>query len=223
MAGASSDNDDGSEIFWPGYVDATTNLILNLLFLLTILIVAVFMFALELGRAVGPQDANAEFEARAEIEATEIDPAAENIALKNEIKRLQALLEKKQVSQINKTGEAKTVSGTQVVPKAEKGLSQALPGDFELLVRFNKDSVSFTPEEREQLLQDLKPVIADDKALIYVGVPAGFSEAKRMGFYRALAVRNLLIQMGVPTKDIDVSVVEGAADADAAVVKVRSR
>ena len=54
MAGASSDNDDGSEIFWPGYVDATTNLILNLLFLLTILIVAVVMFALELGRAVGP-------------------------------------------------------------------------------------------------------------------------------------------------------------------------
>ena len=44
------DNNDGSDIFWPGYVDATTNLILNLLFLLTILIVAVFMFALEMGR-----------------------------------------------------------------------------------------------------------------------------------------------------------------------------
>ena len=45
------DDNDGSDIFWPGYVDATTNLILNLLFLLTILIVAVFMFALELGRS----------------------------------------------------------------------------------------------------------------------------------------------------------------------------
>ena len=45
-----SDN-DGSDIFWPGYVDAVTNLVLNLLFLLTIMTVAVFMFALELGRA----------------------------------------------------------------------------------------------------------------------------------------------------------------------------
>ena len=42
---------DGSDIFWPGYVDATTNLILNFLFLLTLLMVAVFMFALELGRS----------------------------------------------------------------------------------------------------------------------------------------------------------------------------
>ena len=45
------EDNDGSDIFWPGYVDATTNLILNLLFLLTILMVAVFMFALELGRS----------------------------------------------------------------------------------------------------------------------------------------------------------------------------
>ena len=42
-------SDDGSDIFWPGYVDAVTNLVLNLLFLLTIMTVAVFMFAMELG------------------------------------------------------------------------------------------------------------------------------------------------------------------------------
>ena len=43
-------SDDGSDIFWPGYVDAVTNLVLNLLFLLTIMTVAVFMFAMELGK-----------------------------------------------------------------------------------------------------------------------------------------------------------------------------
>ncbi|MEI8363079.1 MAG: hypothetical protein WCG35_07650, partial [Betaproteobacteria bacterium] len=46
----SEGNVDGSDIFWPGYVDAVTNLVLNLLFMLTIMIVAVFMFALELSR-----------------------------------------------------------------------------------------------------------------------------------------------------------------------------
>ena len=45
------DDNDASNIFWPGYVDATTNLALNLLFLLTVMITAVFMFALEMGRA----------------------------------------------------------------------------------------------------------------------------------------------------------------------------
>ena len=42
--------EDGADIFWPGYVDAIANLVLNLLFMLTIMIVAVFMFALELSR-----------------------------------------------------------------------------------------------------------------------------------------------------------------------------
>ena len=36
-------DNDGTSVFWPGYVDASTTLILNLLFLLIILIVAVFM------------------------------------------------------------------------------------------------------------------------------------------------------------------------------------
>jgi flagellar basal body-associated protein FliL len=44
------ENSDGADVFWPGYVDAVTNLVLNLLFMLTIMIVAVFMFALELSR-----------------------------------------------------------------------------------------------------------------------------------------------------------------------------
>lgn len=42
------ENIDGSDIFWSGYVDAVTNLVLNLLFMLTISILAVFMFDLEL-------------------------------------------------------------------------------------------------------------------------------------------------------------------------------
>jgi ABC-type phosphonate transport system ATPase subunit len=73
------------------------------------------------------------------------------------------------------------------------------------------------------VLEKLKPVAANGSMIVYVEVPAGFSEAKRMGFYRALAVRNLLIQLNVPTGSIDVSVVEGTMDANASVVMVRSR
>jgi hypothetical protein len=42
-----------------------------------------------------------------------------------------------------------------------------------------------------------------------------------MGFYRAMAVRNLLIEMNVPKENIDVSVVEGKGDANSSLVMVR--
>ena len=90
-----SDN-DGSDIFWPGYVDAVTNLVLNLLFLLTIMTVAVFMFALELGRATqgGPDKTkvvSTKEDAKVASKATP-DPIKENIALKQEIELLKMKL-----------------------------------------------------------------------------------------------------------------------------------
>jgi len=221
MAGGGSDNSDGSDIFWPGFVDATTNLILNLLFLLTILIVAVFMFALELGRAVGPQDANADAEIVAE-QATELDAVKENAMLKNEIARLQELLAQQQGQAPTRRGEPLTAAGTSVVAKPEKGLVGAQGGGFDLKVRFDDDAVSFQEDEKARLLEALRPIAATRQAYIVVEVPAGFSEAKRLGFYRSLAVRNLLIELEVPSSNIDVSVIERESDADAAVVKVRS-
>ena len=91
---------------------------------------------------------------------------------------------------------------------AEKGLDKARSEGFELVVRFKDDAVSFKESERLHLIGELKSVAASKGAVIHVEVPAGFSEAKRMGFYRALAVRNLLIEMNVPGNNIDVSVVE---------------
>lgn len=223
MATGSSDNDDGSELFWPGYVDATTNLILNLLFLVTILIVAVFMFALELGRAIGPQDANAEAAAKVE-EAAEVDPLAENVALKKEIARLNALIDDMNGSGAGAAShQAKALEGSSVVPKPESGLKQTLAGDFELTVLFKDGAVAFSEIEREKVLDELRQMSLGDRVLVFVEAPAGFSEAKRMGFYRALEVRNLLIELDVPTGNIDVSVVEGASGSDPSVVKVRTR
>ncbi len=67
----------------------------------------------------------------------------------------------------------------------------------------------------------MKPAVARGKSSIYVEVPAGFSAAKRMGFYRAMAVRNLLLEMDLPKENINVSVVEGKRNANASLVKVR--
>jgi hypothetical protein len=219
---------DGSDIFWPGYVDAVTNLVLNLLFLLTIMTVAVFMFALELGRASqgGPNKSPAVSTKKSAevVSKATYDPVKENIALRLEIQRLNMKLAQQQVSPtVQAGGLPKTVDVTSNVPKPQSGFDKTLASDLEVLVRFKDEAVAFTPAEHDRLLESLKPIVARGKSAIYVEVPAGFSEAKRMGFYRAVAVRNLLIEMKMPKDRIDVSVREGKSSANASIVRVRAR
>jgi len=220
---------DGSDIFWPGYVDAVTNLVLNLLFLLTIMTVAVFMFALELGRASkGGADKTlvaSSKQGSAVSSKTTTDPVKENIALKREIQRLNMQLAQRvpqNVRPVQSGVLAKTVDVTSGVPKPLNGVDKTVANDLEVIVRFKDEAVAFTPAEHDRLLESLKPVVASGKTSIYVEVPAGFSEAKRMGFYRAMAVRNLLIEMKMPKDRIDVSVREGKSNSNASIVKVRS-
>ncbi|MBU0483652.1 MAG: hypothetical protein KKB30_03965 [Proteobacteria bacterium] len=297
------EDSDGSNIFWPGYVDATTNLVLNLLFLLTIMIVAVFMFALELGRTtqdgttqpvvvVSQPGAESEVaattepvaenmalhheiarlelmiekltasqdEAESAVEETNdpvaenmalqheierlnltieqlaaskqetevatkesTDPVAENMALKLEIERLNMMLAQRESLKAPSGGLVKSVEATSIVPTPLKGLDKTIAGGFEITVRFMDEAVAFTPAEHDQLLETLQPLAESEETTIQVEVPPGFSEAKRLGFYRAMAVRNLLIEMQMPTEKINVSVVEGNNNANASLVKVRSR
>jgi len=217
---------DGSDIFWPGYVDATTNLILNLLFLLTILIIAVFMFALEMGRSSKIVAASLEVAATEVISAETpkiIDYSKENIALKREIEHLKMLLAKENLQKNEARKATKVIEATTVATKPRHGLDKTLASDFELIVRFKDEAIAFTRGEHDRLIESLKPVVSSQKTSIYVEVPAGFSEAKRMGFYRAMAVRNLLIEMKIATENIDVAVLEVQANANASLVKVSSR
>lgn len=218
---------DGSDIFWPGYVDAVTNLVLNLLFLLTIMTVAVFMFALELGRASkgGPEKSPAAVTKQNIEEAAKAkaDPVKENIALKLEVQRLNMMLAKRATENMRdgNLGMIKTVDVTSTVPEPLTGLDKAIESDFEIIVRFTDDAVAFTQEEHDRLLKTLQPIVKNGKANILVEVPAGFSEAKRMGYYRMMAVRNLLIEMEMPKQNINVAVIERQTNVNAAIVRVR--
>lgn len=220
------DSNDGSDIFWPGYVDATTNLILNLLFLLTILIVAVFMFALELGRSSKVEVENpplvATKPAEEVLSKVITDPVEENIVLKREVERLKLLLGQRGSEKVKAGVRVKSVDATSKMPKPQNGVDKMLASDFEIIVYFKDEAIALTPAEHDELLESLKPVVKSGKTNIHVEVPAGFSEAKRMGFYRAMAIRNLLIEMKMPTENIDVSVIEGKSNANASLVKIRS-
>lgn len=218
---------DGSDIFWPGYVDATTNLILNLLFLLTILIVAVFMFALEMGRstpvAVVKEPVATTRQAEKIVPEVATDPVQENIALKREIQRLKMMLAQQGPQEVQAGDLVKTVEATSNAPKPLTGIDIKLADNTEVVVRFKDEAVAFTPAEQARLIESLQPIVARGQASLLVEVPAGFSEAKRMGFYRAMAVRNLLIEMKLPNENINVAVTEGKNNVNPSLVRVRTR
>lgn len=219
---------DGSDTFWPGYVDAVTNLVLNLLFLLTVMTVAVFMFALELGRASkGGPDPKLVSPTKHDptlISEKKNDPVKENIELKKEIQRLNMSLAQRTPGKIQQGGDTSTtVDVSSNITKPKSGLNKALATELEVIVRFTADGVDFTKAEHDRLLDALKPFSTTGKTQIIVDVPPGFSEAKRMGYYRVMAVRNLLLEMKIPKDRIDVSVREGKNSSNPSIVKVKSQ
>jgi hypothetical protein len=133
------------------------------------------------------------------------------------------LLAKKNIPKIETRNVPKMVGGTAIAAKPKRGLDKTLASDFELMVHFKDEAIAFTRAEHDQLIESLQPIVSSNKTSIYVEVSAGFSESKRMGFYRAMAVRNLLIEMKIPTENIDVAVLEVKANANASLVRVSSR
>lgn len=210
-------NNDGSDIFWPGYVDAVTNLVLNLLFLLTIMTVAVFIFAMELGRRnVSASEARQDAQASTE-QAAAAEPEVE--ALRQQVKEL-----RREVQMANELlTPQKVLPATSAVARSEKSVDRSSASGGGLVVRYMDDAVTLTAAEADRLRGSLASIVASGGARIEVRVPTGFSEARRLGFYRAMAVRNLLIEMKMPPGRIDVSVREGKASADASQVRVMPR
>lgn len=210
-------NNDGSDIFWPGYVDAVTNLVLNLLFLLTIMTVAVFMFAMELGRQ-NQSTGEARNEAQTSTEqAKSAEPEIETLR-----KQVEMLKREVQVANELLTPQ-KVLPASSSIARPEKGLDRSIASGGGLVVRYMDDAVTLTAAEADKLRGSLAPIVASGGARIDVVVPAGFSEARRLGFYRAMAVRNLLLEMKIPPGQIDVAVRDGKAGADASQVRVMPR
>lgn len=224
-----SSSEDGSDIFWPGYVDAVTNLVLNLLFLLTIMTVAVFMFAMELSRRKDGVS-GLKSEAVTTQEVVKIgnnqvpDPQQQQKtqqihALQEQIRQLQQQVQHK----LPEGGPQKIIEASRQVETPTQSLDKEASGQGGLVVNFVRDAVGLTDGEMATLRTALAPIVSSGGAHLKVTVPKGFSEAKRLGFYRAMAVRNLLIEMNLPAEKIEVSVRESPKNADASQVRVTGK
>jgi len=77
-------------------------------------------------------------------------------------------------------------------------------------VNFAKDAITLTSTESSELVTKLATFgnLKTNRWLVTVISPKGFSEALRMSYYRANAVRNVLIENGVAGGLIDLKIQE---------------
>ncbi len=94
---ASSNSDDASDIFWPGYVDAVTNLAINLLFVIAVMSIVVIGTVLQLSK-MRPSDEAAPQQA-AKTQRSAASKARELQASEQALQNLQAQAKAAQVSQ----------------------------------------------------------------------------------------------------------------------------
>ncbi len=217
---------DGSDIFWPGYVDAVTNLVLNLLFVLTIMIIAVFMFAIALSRHTNEKPAPAAQQQTVE-NAESIDPTSStNEAIKAKDQQIETLtknleaLKQEALIKNSATTPQKVVTAKTPIKPPEKSIQNATDAGGQVIVSFTQDAVSINPTEIDAVRSALAAIAKTGSAHIEVSAPKSFSEAKRLAFYRAMAVRNQLIELKVPAENIEVNVREASNNADNSKVMV---
>jgi hypothetical protein len=184
MAGGGGGN-SREENYWPGFVDALANVVLTLVFVLVVFVFALVIMASKVNKVVEQMvEQRLQEERLAAIEAAGVSDSS---ALDADKKGLDI-----ETAQAHKTeaqrGAVNVVSGpneiTLVYPESTMDLDEAS------LARF------------DGLMQSLAQKIAGRPVVIlsYLG-PESYSLAQRQAYYRAIKIRNFLVEKNYVTKE----------------------
>lgn len=235
----SSNSDDASDIFWPGYVDAVTNLAINLLFVIAVMSIVVLAATLQIAElskrkaTLGPTAAETTPAGTPEFTLAELqdDLRVAQANLKTTQARLvesQQKIKQSEATQIpaatpspsssSTSASASPIARTETVavaasktPASTEAVSlQDVSGG--LVVNFAKDAITLTSAESSEIVSKLATFgnLRTNRWLITVISPKGFSEALRLSYYRANTVRNVLIENGVVGGAIDLKIQESS-------------
>lgn len=230
----SSNSEDGSDILWPGYVDAVTNLAINLLFVIAIMSIVVLGATLQIAELSKRRATEGDVITHTTAVGAETKTINQLEAkLTDTLEQLRAAQEKLRLAQDNvalsvaptDSLEAKTIDvAAQTAPVPRAGGVHEIDANA-LVVKFATESVVMGEEEIQQLHRKLDRLKAiHTRWDITVISPRGFSEASRTAYYRAHAVRSALLQNGIPSSTIDLRILESTqSGADNTQVLIRPK
>jgi len=213
---STSDSDDMSEIMWPGYVDAVTNLAINLLFVIAVMSIVVMAATLQLSK-MSKKEVEVEQQSKYEKTTQTVDALhsqllqseQENQNLKSQLSAARQAVREAQSRAAGVTASRTDVIQTQAPVRAETrdGVVDAMR-DGAIVVRFPADGVAMGEQDKQMLSQKLQGQDKTRAWEVRVIAQRGFSEALRLAYFRAQAVRSALIEMNIPAASIELRILE---------------
>lgn len=221
--------------FWPGYVDALMNLVLNLLFLSAIFAIAIFVLGMESSRLriinsdnkektpnelttvnkesykskISLLKANDSVEKSmtvSEAEVTNNTPQDSVVAQKNE----QSVVPSSNtlvVNVIHDTDDRKESEVDKVTINKEK--------DKLLAIFYPKDIVTIDDSVKDELgTLFAKNFTINQKVIIWGVSSASSAVSNRLTYLRIMAIRNILLDQNVANKNISINIYGGKIDAE---------
>lgn len=212
----------GAVNYWPGFVDVLSNIVLVLIFVILILVLLMSKYI-----NIAVKEASDRAVAQ-QLAIKEKDRANEaSRLLEEERSRIASMVNIPENSQINKVGKRLTiVSGAPL-----KGYESYKDSKARLINQVNVLSIEFegsglTMDEQtlktlNQNLESMGEVLKLSNLEISANIPGMFlSEKQRTAYFRAMAVRNILLEKGVKASQISVHVSDSGSDSEKAYVNV---
>jgi hypothetical protein len=208
-----ADSDDNAQIFWPGYVDAISNLVLNLLFLVMILCLAVFVMSQTVNKktlegSTTPVPNETRLEEAIPDRGTRLSSGG-----KTDQVQKQALIEVKP-SPLGTTPGAVRIQSPTV---SEQGVF--------LEVRFLDDALDLSDASQRRLREQLEPFLREGVTQweLVVVTDTAFAATRRSALLRLLRVREALTQMAPAAAQSNTRIESGGSTEAAAVVRLLGR
>jgi hypothetical protein len=189
----------GSDSYWPGFVDALTNVVIAMIFVVVVLALSLSFAAQMMGKKIAEQivkqhtAAAAASAAQAASSAANAVPTAEIAPVPNS-----------------------ALQGSIRIPVAAKAPASApatvqvksVPSKIELV--YERTALELDPKA-QQLLKEAVGRLGPDAAtrrarLVATGPEPTLSDSQRAGYVRLMAVRNALLELGFPAERIDAQI-----------------
>ncbi|MDX8386783.1 MAG: hypothetical protein R8M11_09770 [Gallionella sp.] len=186
-------NNGREQNFWPGFVDALSNLVLTLVFVMVIFVLALFYLSAKVSQT----------KLEALCPATKAELADTQLELEETKLALQTALS--QIGQVKKLEEVKVKKAPSVL--LDKITTEASNSGASIVIRFPVGEAELDSAAMQTLDKVVVPLMASGQKIkaSYTSTPGPetYSEGKRLAFFRAVAIRNYLIDQGIAKGDID--------------------
>jgi outer membrane protein OmpA-like peptidoglycan-associated protein len=187
------ENNRKEQNFWPGFVDALSNLVLTLVFVMVIFVLALFYLSSKV--------AQSKMDALCPATKSELEQVKKELEETRSALRV-ALAEAGQVKARVDVSEKKPAP----IAKNKVSTETSAIGSA-IIIRFPIGVAELDDGAKEVLDKALAPILATGEqvkaSLNAVPGPETYSEGKRLSFFRAVAIRNYLISKGVSKDSIE--------------------